>query len=58
MCMGLVAIIFICCIGAFIGAIIGCVMGAITVPLMILDGKVISPLEIIGEIFSGPKDQI
>jgi len=50
--------IFVCCIGAFIGAIVGCVIGAITVPLMILDGKVISPLEIIGGIFNGPKDQI
>jgi hypothetical protein len=56
--MGLVGLIFICFIGAFIGAIVGCVMGAITVPLRILDGNVISPLEIIGGIFNGPKDQI
>ena len=43
-CIGLVCIIFICCIGAFIGAIVGCVVGAVAVPMMILDGKVESLL--------------
>jgi len=57
MLMGIMAVIFICCIGAFIGAIVGCVMGMITVPLMILEGNILDPSEAISSLL-GPKDQI
>jgi len=58
-CIGLVCIIFICCIGAFIGAIVGCVVGAVAVPMMILDGKALDPVQSISSVFTnGPQDHI
>jgi len=45
--------IFVCCIGAFIGGIIGCVVGAVGVPMMILDGQALNPVEAVTNILDG-----
>ena len=57
-CIGLMFLIFICCIGAFIGGIIGCVVGAIGVPMMILDGQALNPVEAMSNLLNIAKDKI
>jgi len=58
MCMGLIILIIVCCVGAFIGGIVGCVVGAIAVPMMILDGQAFNPVEAVTNIINGPQDHI
>ncbi len=56
--LGIVALIFVGFIGAFIGGIIGCVVGAIGIPMMILDGQALNPIEAVTNLFNGPQDHI
>jgi len=55
---GIIGVIFICCIGAFIGGIVGCIIGLVGVPMMILDGQALNPIEAVTTLLNGPKDHI
>lgn len=55
----LCGLLFVAFVGAFIGGVVGCVFGAVGIPMMILDGKAINPVEMVSSIFNGPnQDQI
>lgn len=49
-CIGLVGVIILSIIGCCIGAIVGCIVGTIALPMMILDGRIINPVEVVSSI--------